>query len=104
VGWGGMDWINLTQDWDSRQALVNSVMKKVQPTDGNCLTGCGPVSFSGKTLLRGISRWPITIHLCRHNLQLVTKQHPGENNPLIQLAIDTTKTSHEQKINEPVVQ
>jgi hypothetical protein len=28
--------------------------------------------------------------------KLVTEQHPGEHNPLIQLAIDTTKTSNEQ--------
>ena len=35
--------------------------------------------------------------------KLITEQHPGEHNPLIQLAIDTTKTSHEQN-NEPLVQ
>jgi hypothetical protein len=29
--------------------------------------------------------------------KLITEQHPGEHNTLIQLAIDTTKTSHEQK-------
>jgi hypothetical protein len=29
--------------------------------------------------------------------KLITEQHPGEHNPLIQLATDTTKTSHEQK-------
>jgi predicted GIY-YIG superfamily endonuclease len=28
--------------------------------------------------------------------RLITEQHPGEQNPLIQLAIDTTATSHEQ--------
>jgi hypothetical protein len=26
IGWGGMDWINLAQDWDQWQALVNMVM------------------------------------------------------------------------------
>jgi hypothetical protein len=25
-GWGGMDWIDLTQDRDQRRALVNTVM------------------------------------------------------------------------------
>jgi hypothetical protein len=26
IGWGGMDWIDLAQDWDQRRALVNTVM------------------------------------------------------------------------------
>jgi hypothetical protein len=26
IGWGGMDWINLLQDWDQWRALVNTVM------------------------------------------------------------------------------
>jgi hypothetical protein len=26
IGWGGMDWIDLTQDRDKRRALVNKVM------------------------------------------------------------------------------
>jgi hypothetical protein len=26
IGWGGMDWINLDQDGDQRQALVNKVI------------------------------------------------------------------------------
>jgi hypothetical protein len=45
-----MDWI-LTQYTDRWQALVNEVMnERVQPIEGNCLTGCGPGSFSGRTL------------------------------------------------------
>jgi hypothetical protein len=27
IGWGGMDWIDLAQDWDQWRALVNTVMK-----------------------------------------------------------------------------
>jgi hypothetical protein len=26
IGWGGMDWIDLTQDRDQRRALVNTIM------------------------------------------------------------------------------
>jgi hypothetical protein len=26
VGWGGVDWIDMVQDRDRRQALVNAVM------------------------------------------------------------------------------
>jgi hypothetical protein len=26
IGWDGMDWIDLTQDWDQWSALVNTVM------------------------------------------------------------------------------
>jgi hypothetical protein len=26
IGWGGMDWIDLAQDWDQWRALVNTVM------------------------------------------------------------------------------
>jgi hypothetical protein len=36
VGWGGMDWINLTQDRDRWLALVNVVMNEwVQPIERN---------------------------------------------------------------------
>ena len=27
VGWGGMDWIDLAQDWDRWRTSVNVVMK-----------------------------------------------------------------------------
>jgi hypothetical protein len=27
IGWEGMDWIDLAQDWDKWRALVNTVMK-----------------------------------------------------------------------------
>jgi hypothetical protein len=26
IGWSGMNWIDLTQDWDQWRALVNTVM------------------------------------------------------------------------------
>jgi hypothetical protein len=26
IGWGGVDWINLTQDKDKRRAILNTVM------------------------------------------------------------------------------
>ena len=36
VGWGGMDWINLTQDRDRWQVPVNAVMnEQVQAIEGN---------------------------------------------------------------------
>jgi hypothetical protein len=27
IGWGGIHWIDLDEDWDQRRALVNTVMK-----------------------------------------------------------------------------
>jgi hypothetical protein len=26
IGWGGMDWINLAQDWDQWRTLANTIM------------------------------------------------------------------------------
>jgi hypothetical protein len=31
IGWGGMDWIDLTQDRDQWMALVNMVMNVLVP-------------------------------------------------------------------------
>jgi len=45
-----MDWINLSQDRNKWQVLA---------IEGNCWTSCGPGSFSGRTLLHGISQCPI---------------------------------------------
>ena len=56
VGWVGMDWIDLASDWDKWRALVNAVMNLTIPLNaGNFLTSLGPVSFSGRTLLHGVS-------------------------------------------------
>jgi hypothetical protein len=55
VGWG-MNWIVLTQDRDRWQALVNVVMnRRVPQNSGNFLTSWGPVIFSGRILLHGVS-------------------------------------------------
>jgi hypothetical protein len=44
---GDVDWIELAQDRDRWRALVNV---------GNFLTSCKPVSFSRRTLLRGVRK------------------------------------------------
>ena len=62
VGWD-MDWIALTHDRDRSLALVNMVMNpRVPQKSRNVLTSWGPVSFSGKTLLRGVSNEFLTPH------------------------------------------
>ena len=39
VGYGGMDWIELAQEWDRWQELVNEVMNlRVPQNEGNFLT------------------------------------------------------------------
>jgi hypothetical protein len=39
VGWGGMDWIDMAQDWDRWRALVSAVMYlRVPQNAGNFLT------------------------------------------------------------------
>ena len=43
-----MDWIDLAEDKDRRRALVREVK--------NFLTSCKPVSFSRRTVLRGVSK------------------------------------------------
>jgi hypothetical protein len=57
VGWGGMDWINVAEDRDRWRALVNAVMYlRVSENAGNFLSSSGRFSFSGRTLLHGVSK------------------------------------------------
>jgi hypothetical protein len=52
---GGMDWIELAQEMDSRRALVNVVMNLLVPKNvENFLTSCKPVSFSRRILLHRV--------------------------------------------------
>jgi hypothetical protein len=55
VGWASMDWIDLPQGRDRWRTAVNAVMKLRFPENGgNFLASLGTVSFSRRTLLRGI--------------------------------------------------
>jgi len=57
VGCGYMDWIGLAQDRDRWRTLVSAVMNLRVPLNvGNFLTSCRPVSFSRRTLHRGVSK------------------------------------------------
>jgi hypothetical protein len=58
VGCGYMDWIGLAQDRERWRTLVIAVMNlRVPWNSGNFLTSCKPVSFSRRTLHRGVSEW-----------------------------------------------
>ena len=57
VGCGNMDWIGLTQDRDRWETLVSAIMNlRVTCSAGNFLTSCKLVSFSRRTLHRGVSK------------------------------------------------
>ena len=57
VGCGYMDWIGLAQDRDRWRTFVSAVMNLwVQWNAGNFLTRCKPVSFSRRTVHRGVSK------------------------------------------------
>jgi len=57
VGCGYMDWIGPVQDRERWRKLVNAAMNlRVPGNVGNFLTSCKPVSFSRRTLHRGVSK------------------------------------------------
>jgi hypothetical protein len=57
VGWGGIYWIALAQERDRWRVSLNAVMNlRVPKNAGNFLTSCEPVSFSGRTMLHGVSK------------------------------------------------
>jgi hypothetical protein len=62
VGCGDMDWIDLVQDMERWRAVVNVVMNlRVSQNAGNFLTSCKPVSFAGRTVLHGVSKYDLMI-------------------------------------------
>ena len=57
VGCGYVDWIGLAKDRDRWRTLVSAVMNLQVPQNaGKFLTSCKPVSFSRRTLHRGVSK------------------------------------------------
>jgi hypothetical protein len=56
VGCAGADWVDLAQDRDRWRAVVYTVMNLRVPLNaGNFLSSLGHFSFSGRTLLHGVS-------------------------------------------------
>jgi hypothetical protein len=56
MGLRGKDWIYLAEDRDRWRAVVNAVMSiRLPQNSGNFLSSWGPVSFSGRSLIRGVS-------------------------------------------------
>jgi hypothetical protein len=56
IGWGGMDWIDLTQNRDQSRALVNTIMNlRVPYSAGNLLSSCTTGGFSRRAELHEVS-------------------------------------------------
>jgi hypothetical protein len=55
IGWGDLHWIDVAQDKVKWRALVNAMMNRCIPKRKIFLTSCGMISFSRRTLLRGVS-------------------------------------------------
>jgi hypothetical protein len=56
IGWGGLDWIDLSQDRDRRKALVNTVIiHRVLYNYGKFLSSCTNGGFSRRAQLHGVS-------------------------------------------------
>jgi hypothetical protein len=54
---GDIDWIDLAQDTNKCRALVNTVTNLRVPSNaGNFSSSLGRVSFSGRTVLHGVSQ------------------------------------------------
>jgi hypothetical protein len=57
IRWGGMDWINLTQDRDQWRALVNTAMHLGVPQNvGKFLSTCTSGGFSRRAQLHAVSQ------------------------------------------------
>jgi hypothetical protein len=53
----GIYWIDVAQDRERWRALVNAVMNlRVSQNAGDILSSLGRVSFSGRTLLHGVTK------------------------------------------------
>jgi hypothetical protein len=52
IGWNGIDWINLAQDWDQWKALVNKVMNlRVPQNTTKFLSSCTTGGYSRRAQL-----------------------------------------------------
>jgi hypothetical protein len=73
--WVGLDWIDLAQDRDRWRALLNMVMNlRVPQNAGNFVSSLGHFSFSGRTLLHGVSYFSkVKIYKFYHKVIIIYK-------------------------------